>query len=106
VTNAVTGYIFTTVRGSFACMTRLARVVIPRLPHDVTQRRNRREAIFFKDGDQELLPAAGPALRSLCYCWCRSSHAFTPKSAFCEDTSAPNRMPTSSGPGGLIPGIY
>jgi hypothetical protein len=64
VTNAVTGYIFTTVRGSFASMTRLAHVVIPGLPHDVTQRRNRREAIFFKDGDQELLPAAGPALRS------------------------------------------
>jgi REP element-mobilizing transposase RayT len=46
-------------------MTRLARVVIPGLPHHVTQRGNRREAIFFKDGDR--ISAAGPALRSLCY---------------------------------------
>ena len=32
-------------------MARLARVVIPGLPHHVTQRGNRREAIFFEDGD-------------------------------------------------------
>jgi hypothetical protein len=54
--NAVTGYLFTSVRGCFACMTRLARVVIPGLPHHVTQRGNRREAIFFKDGDQKIYP--------------------------------------------------
>jgi len=35
-------------------MTRLARMVVPRLPHHVTQRGNRREAIFFEDGDQEI----------------------------------------------------
>jgi putative transposase len=35
-------------------MTRLARVVISGLPHHVTQRGNRREAIFFEDGDQEI----------------------------------------------------
>ncbi|HEX4810069.1 MAG TPA: hypothetical protein VH325_14115, partial [Bryobacteraceae bacterium] len=44
----VTAYIFTGVRGSFACMTRLARMVVPGLPHHVTQRGNRREAIFFE----------------------------------------------------------
>jgi hypothetical protein len=38
----------------FACMSRLARMVIPGLPHHVTQRGNRREAIFFEDGDQQL----------------------------------------------------
>jgi hypothetical protein len=32
-------------------MARLGRVVIPGLPHHVTQRGNRREAIFFEDGD-------------------------------------------------------
>ncbi len=32
-------------------MARLARVVVPNLPHHVTQRGNRREAIFFEDGD-------------------------------------------------------
>jgi len=35
-------------------MARLARVVVPGLPHHVTQRGNRREAIFFEDGDHEI----------------------------------------------------
>jgi putative transposase len=37
-----------------AWMTRLARMIVPGLPHHVTQRGNRREAMFFKDGDQEI----------------------------------------------------
>jgi putative transposase len=32
-------------------MARLARVVVPGLPHHVTQRGNRRQPIFFADGD-------------------------------------------------------
>ena len=32
-------------------MVGLARVVIPSLPHHVTQRGNRRERVFFEDGD-------------------------------------------------------
>ena len=35
-------------------MARLARIVVPQLPHHVTQRGNRREAIFFADGDHEV----------------------------------------------------
>jgi putative transposase len=35
-------------------MSRLARMVAPGLPHHVTQRGNRREAIFFEDGDQQI----------------------------------------------------
>ncbi len=35
-------------------MTRLARMVVSGLPHHVNQRGNRREAIFFEDGDQEI----------------------------------------------------
>ena len=35
-------------------MARLARIVVPGLPHHVTQRGNRREAIFFKEGDHEI----------------------------------------------------
>ena len=35
-------------------MTRFARMVIPGLPRHVTQRGNRREAIFFEDGDHEI----------------------------------------------------
>jgi putative transposase len=35
-------------------MARLARVIAPGLPHHVTQRGNRREPIFFEDGDQEV----------------------------------------------------
>ncbi len=35
-------------------MARLARVVVPNVPHHVTQRGNRREPIFFENGDQEV----------------------------------------------------
>ena len=42
------------LRGKFALMTRLARMVVSGLPHHVTQRGNRRESIFFEDGDQEI----------------------------------------------------
>jgi putative transposase len=35
-------------------MARLARIVAPGLPHHVTARGNRREPIFFEDGDQEV----------------------------------------------------
>lgn len=35
-------------------MARLARVVVPGIPHHVTQRGNRREPIFFEDGDYRL----------------------------------------------------
>ena len=35
-------------------MSRLARIVVPGVAHHVTQRGNRREAIFFEDGDQEV----------------------------------------------------
>ena len=33
-------------------MARLARVIVPGLPHHVTQRGNRREPIFFEEGDE------------------------------------------------------
>ena len=35
-------------------MARLSRVVIPGVPHHVTQRGNRRERTFFEDGDYQL----------------------------------------------------
>ena len=35
-------------------MARPARIVVPGAPHHVTQRGNRREPIFFEDGDQEV----------------------------------------------------
>ena len=35
-------------------MTRVARMVVAGLPHHVTQRGNRREAIFFEDGDHDI----------------------------------------------------
>jgi putative transposase len=41
------------VRGKFALMTRFARMVVSGLPHHVTQRGNRREPIFFEDGDDQ-----------------------------------------------------
>ena len=35
-------------------MSRIARVVVPGLPHLVTQRGNRGERVFFEDGDYAL----------------------------------------------------
>ncbi|WP_397405050.1 hypothetical protein [Phenylobacterium sp.] len=35
-------------------MARLSRVVIPGVPHHVTQRGNRRARTFFEDGDYQL----------------------------------------------------
>jgi putative transposase len=35
-------------------MTRIARAVAPGLPHDVTRRGNRRERVFFEEGDYVL----------------------------------------------------
>jgi len=35
-------------------MARYARIIVPGYPHHVTQRGNRREPIFFEDGDQEV----------------------------------------------------
>ena len=35
-------------------MARLARVIIPGIPHHVTQRGNHREPIFFETGDQDV----------------------------------------------------
>ncbi len=35
-------------------MARYARIIVPGAPHHVTQRGNRREPIFFEDGDQEV----------------------------------------------------
>lgn len=49
-------------------MARLSRMVVAGLPHHVTQRGNRREPIFFEDGDQEFrdirrYPLSIPALK-------------------------------------------
>jgi putative transposase len=35
-------------------MARLARIIAPGLPHHVTARGNRREPLFFEDGDQDI----------------------------------------------------
>lgn len=35
-------------------MARLARMIVPGVPHHVTQSGNRREQIFFEDGDQDV----------------------------------------------------
>jgi putative transposase len=35
-------------------MSRIARIVVPGLPHHVTQRGNRGERVFFEDGDYAL----------------------------------------------------
>ena len=55
-------------------MARLPRVVIPGVPHHVTQRGNRRERTFFEDGDFELyldlLADAAAAARAEVWSYC------------------------------------
>jgi len=55
-------------------MARLARIVVPNLPHHVTQRGNRREQIFFCDDDYRsyfsMLSLAVEKARSEVLAWC------------------------------------
>ncbi len=55
-------------------MARLARIVIPGLPHHVTQRGNRRAQTFFEDGDYELyrdlLAQAARKAGAEIWCYC------------------------------------
>lgn len=55
-------------------MARLARLVIPDLPHHVTQRGNRRGQTFFEDGDYalylDLLAEAAGRARAEVWCYC------------------------------------
>ncbi len=43
----------TRLSGTFQHMARFARIVIPDMPHHVTQRGNRRQEVFFSDEDRE-----------------------------------------------------
>lgn len=55
-------------------MARLARIVIPHVPHHITQRGNRRLPIFFSDEDRAeylaLLAASCSASETRCLAWC------------------------------------
>ncbi len=55
-------------------MARLARVVIPDVPHHVTQRGNRRQPVFFSDDERReylrLVSAAARAAGVRCLAWC------------------------------------
>ena len=55
-------------------MARLARIVVPGLPHHVTQRGNRREQVFFSDEDYQayldFLKAAIKQAGSEIWCYC------------------------------------
>lgn len=55
-------------------MARLARIVIPDVPHHVTQRGNRRQAVFFGDEDyaayREVMAAACHLRGVRCLAWC------------------------------------
>ena len=55
-------------------MARLARIVVPGLPHHVTQRGNRRETVFFDDDDYsaylDMLRTAGQKSQSEIWARC------------------------------------
>jgi len=55
-------------------MARLARVVVPGIPHHVTQRGNRRQTVFFEDGDyrlyRQLIAEAARRARAEIWAYC------------------------------------
>ena len=55
-------------------MARLARIVVPYVPHHVTQRGNRRQEVFFGDDDyaayRDLVASACAANAVSCLAWC------------------------------------
>src|ERR1044072_2652148 len=55
-------------------MARLPRIVLPGIPHHVTQRGNRRERVFFEDGDYalylDLLSEAAAGARVAIWAYC------------------------------------
>ena len=55
-------------------MVRIAGVVIPDVPHHVTQRGNRRQPVFFNDDDRRaylaLVAEACAASATVCTAWC------------------------------------
>ena len=55
-------------------MARLARIVVPGVPHHVTQRGNRRQEVFFEDADYaaylDLISASCASARVTCLAWC------------------------------------
>lgn len=55
-------------------MARLPRIVIPDVPHHVSQRGNRRLPVFFSGGDRmeylRLLAAAARSSGTRCLAWC------------------------------------
>ncbi len=55
-------------------MARLARIVIPQVPHHITQRGNRRLPVFFSDDDRReylrLVAEAADAAGTSCLAWC------------------------------------
>jgi putative transposase len=55
-------------------MARLARIVVPGLPHHITQRGNGRQRVFFSDDDYQLyltlLKEAADKARVRCLCYC------------------------------------
>ncbi len=73
-------------------MARLARVVIPGVPHHVTQRGNRRLGVFFEDSDYE-------AYLALLRAWC--AKAGTEIWAYCLMPNHVHLILTPSNPDGL-----
>ena len=55
-------------------MARLARLVVPGLPHHITQRGNRRQAVFFEEADRQCylqyLAAAAPEAGVQIWAYC------------------------------------
>jgi len=62
-------------------MARLPRIVLPQVPHHVTQRGNRRLPVFFSDDDRRaylaLIGEACAANGTACLAWClMDNHQF------------------------------
>jgi hypothetical protein len=78
-------------------MARLARVVIPGLPHHVTQRGNGRSRVFFSDADYALY-------RDLLAVSCRDAGNHTANLTLLGQYATAQFTPASDGHGGVLIG--
>jgi len=79
-------------------MARIARVVVPGVPHHVTQRGNRRQPVFFRGGGLSLVPSADRRAGAEIWAYClMPNHVHLISSRRTTKTACRRRSPRRTG---------